>query len=48
MYELRTKDDEIIYKKKFNNIEEAVTYFANRKRISKDDLVNIYKVVLVP
>ena len=47
MYELRTKDGEVIYKKRFNDIDEAVTYFANRKQISENDLVNIYDVVLV-
>jgi hypothetical protein len=48
MYELRTKDGEVIYKKRFNNIDEALIYFANRKQISEDDLLNIYDVVLVP
>jgi len=47
MYELRTKDGEVIYKKRFNGIDEAVTYFANRKQISENDLLNIYDVVLV-
>lgn len=47
MYELRTKDGEVIYKKRFNDIDEAVSYFANRKQISENDLVNIYDVVLV-
>jgi hypothetical protein len=44
-YYLKDKTGEIINIIKMNTIDEAITFFARLKNISKEDLLKIYEVV---
>lgn len=44
MYELLTKDGEVISKKNARSEEDAVLLFADAKKINIDDLLHIYMV----
>jgi len=41
---LKTKSGEIISKKSFHYLDEAISYFAEMKHISEYDLLKIYTV----
>ena len=43
-YRLLTKDMEAINTVKCNSFEEAVEYFAEKKRLSTTDLISIFEV----
>lgn len=43
-YRLLTKDRETISSVKCHNFEEAVEYFAEKKRLSTSDLMSIFEV----
>jgi hypothetical protein len=43
-YRLLTKDRETISSVKCHNFEEAVEYFAEKKRLSTADLMSIFEV----
>lgn len=47
-FRLLTKDKETISCVKFNSFEEAVEYFAEKKRLSTTDLMTIFKVDILP
>lgn len=40
-------DNEIISRKMFNDIDEAIEYFASVKKLSKTNFLKIYKVILI-
>lgn len=47
-FRLLTKDKETISCVKCNSFEEAVEYFAEKKRLSTTDLMTIFKVDILP
>jgi hypothetical protein len=47
-YSLLTKDMETINTVRCNSFEEAIEYFAEKKRLSTTDLMSIFEVVILP
>ena len=47
-YRLLTKDREAISSVKCNSFEEAVEYFAEKKKLSTTDLIRIFEVEITP
>ncbi len=46
-YSLLTKDSEIISSVRCYDFKEAVEYFAEKKRLSPNDIMNIFEVVVL-
>ena len=46
-YRLLTKDRETISSVRCDSFEEAVEYFAEKKRLSTTDLISIFEVVIL-
>jgi hypothetical protein len=47
-YRLLTKDMESINSVRCDSFEEAIAYFAEKKRLSTTDLMSIFKVDILP
>jgi hypothetical protein len=47
-YRLLTKDMEAINTVTCNSFEEAVEYFAEKKKLSITDLISIFEVAILP
>jgi hypothetical protein len=47
-YRLLTKDMESINTVRCDSFEEAIAYFAEKKRLSTTDLMTIFKVDILP
>ena len=47
-YRLLTKDMESINTVRCDSFEEAIAYFAEKKRLSTTDLMSIFKVDILP